>query len=95
VINQTHPIILEQYDEENDIELNDQTNKPSSIEQINPPKKSNQPSHVQTSYPKRLNIDKSIIQLDFDFLGEFKRVCVRIPLFQAIRYVPIYARDIK
>jgi hypothetical protein len=89
-------MILERDDEEKTIELNDQNNKLSLVEQISLSENSNQPSHDQTPpYSERLNINKSIIQLEFDFLGEFKNVCVIIPLFQAIKYVPIYARVVR
>jgi hypothetical protein len=42
-----------------------------------------------------LNIDKSLIQLEFDFIGELKNVCVRIPLLQAIKDISIYARVVR
>jgi len=48
----------------------------NTVKQVSSPDKSNQPSHVQTPlYLERLNIDKSIKQLEFDFLGELKNVC--------------------
>jgi hypothetical protein len=32
-------------------------------------------------YPKRSNLDKPPMQLEFDFLGNLKNVCITIPLF--------------
>jgi hypothetical protein len=43
----------------------------------------------------RLLIEKPIVQSEFDIMNELKNVCVKIPLLQAIRDVPIYAKTIK
>jgi hypothetical protein len=66
-------------------------------------KKSREPSKDENShperqgppYPKRLNQKKSFTQPEFDFLGELKNVCVKIPLFQAIKDVPIYSKAVQ
>jgi hypothetical protein len=44
---------------------------------------------------ERLSIDNLLSQPEFDFLGELKNVCVKIPLFQEIKYVPIYAKFVQ
>ena len=44
-------------------------------------------------FPERLQIDKGvekqILLPDYDFLDELKNVCIKIPLLQAIREIPI------
>ena len=48
---------------------------------------------------ERLQIDKGvekqILLPDFDFLDELKNVCIKIPLLQAIREIPILSKTIK
>jgi hypothetical protein len=46
-------------------------------------------------YPERLCIEKYSTQPKFDFIWELVNVCVRIHLFQPIKDVPIYAKDIR
>jgi hypothetical protein len=66
-------------------------------------KQSQEPSKAQNShpelqdppYPERLNQEKPFTQPEFDFLGELKNVCVKIPLFQAIKDVPIYSKVVR
>ena len=45
-------------------------------------------------YPEILNQEKTSTHLDFDFLGEIENVCVKILFFQAIKYVPIYFKEV-
>ena len=40
-------------------------------------------------FPERLTIEKPVIQPEFDILNELINVCVKIPLLQAIKDVPI------
>jgi hypothetical protein len=46
-------------------------------------------------YPERLNVKKSYTSEENELLGELKNLCVKIPLLQAIKDVPIYNRFIK
>ena len=46
-------------------------------------------------FPERLAIEKPVIQPEFDILNELRNVCVKIPLLQAIKDVPIYTKAIK
>ena len=46
-------------------------------------------------FPKRLTMIKPAFYYDFDMMGELKKLCIKIPLLQAIQDVPIYARTIK
>jgi len=58
-----------------------------------------QPASSSTPpFPERLQIDKGvekqILLFDYDFLDELKNVCIKIPLLQAIRKIPILAKTI-
>jgi hypothetical protein len=46
-------------------------------------------------YPKILAIEKPTIRPEFDILNELKNICVKIPLLQAIKDIPIYNKVIK
>jgi hypothetical protein len=46
-------------------------------------------------YLERLNQEKLFTQPEFDFLGELNNVCVKIPLFQAIKDVHIYLKAVR
>jgi hypothetical protein len=46
-------------------------------------------------FPERFLIEKPIVQSEFDIMNELRNVCVKIPLLQAIKDVPIYAKTIK
>jgi len=59
-----------------------------------------QPASSSTPpFLERLQIDegveKQILLPDYDFLDELKNVCIKIPLLQAIREIPILAKTIK
>jgi hypothetical protein len=65
------------------------------------PKQSHEPFKVENSHPElknpahleRLHIEKPFTQLEFDFLG-LKNLCVKIPLFQAIKNVPVNSKEV-
>jgi hypothetical protein len=46
-------------------------------------------------YPRRLNENKTYTSEEKELLGEIKSLCVKIPLLQAIKDVPIFNRCIK
>eukprot|EP00253_Pinus_taeda_P032641 PITA_32641 len=59
-----------------------------------------QPASSSTPpFPERLQInkgvEKQILFPDYDFLDELKNVCIKIPLLQAIREIPILEKTIK
>jgi len=59
-----------------------------------------QPSSSATPpFPERLQIDKGVEKQiwlpDYSFLDELKNVCIKIPLLQAIKEIPILAKTIK
>jgi hypothetical protein len=96
VQDQTSPIIQEQDDEENPPKSDNQDTNPSKEKQNTTQKHPDeQESLPEPPYPERLNIEKSPTQQEFDLLGELRNVCVKIPLFQAIKDVPIYAKVVR
>jgi hypothetical protein len=46
-------------------------------------------------YPERIDTKKTYTSSKNDLLGELKNLCVKIPLLQAIKNVPIYNKFIK
>ena len=46
-------------------------------------------------YPERLLIEKPVVRPQFDWENELKNVCIKIPLLQAIRDVPIYSKLVR
>jgi len=45
-------------------------------------------------YPELLALSKCAPQQEFDLLGELLNLFVKVPLLQAMKYVPIYAKTI-
>jgi hypothetical protein len=46
-------------------------------------------------YPERLAIENPIVLPEFDLEAELQNVCVKIPLLQAIKDIPIYAKTVR
>ena len=46
-------------------------------------------------FPTRLVIEKLVVHSEYDILNELKHICIKIPLLQAIQYIPIYSKVIK
>ena len=46
-------------------------------------------------FQERFAIEKPVIHPKYDILNELKNVCVKIPLLQAIKDIPIYSKVIK
>ena len=44
---------------------------------------------------ERLVIEKHVVHPEYDILNELKNICVKIPLLQAIKDIPIYSKVIK
>jgi hypothetical protein len=57
----------------------------------------NEPSQIMKvpPYPDRLVIKKPTTRPKFDILNELKNICVKIPLLQAIKDIPIYSKVVK
>ena len=45
-------------------------------------------------FPERLVIEKPVVHPEYDILNELKNICVKIPLLQAIKDIPIYKKVI-
>ena len=46
-------------------------------------------------FPKRLVIERPIVHPEHNILNELKNIYIKIPLLQAIKYIPIYSKVIK
>ena len=46
-------------------------------------------------YTERIAIEKLVVALKFNLEVELKNLCVRIPLLQAIKDIPIYAKTVR
>ena len=46
-------------------------------------------------YPERLAIEKPVVSTEFNLEAKLKNLCVRIPLLQAIKDIPIYAKTVR
>jgi len=57
-----------------------------------PPAKQHQ---SEPPYPERLTLSKSSPQAEFDLLGELQNLFVKIPLLQAMKDAPIYAKTLR
>jgi hypothetical protein len=51
--------------------------------------------YTSPPFPERLKLDKQIKQSEYDLLDELKNVCIKIPLLQAIKDIPIYDQTFK
>ena len=57
----------------------------------------NEPSQIMKvpPYLDQLVIKKPTTQPEFDIMNELKNICVKIPLLQAIKDIPIYSKVVK
>ena len=46
-------------------------------------------------FTERLVIEKPVVNLEYNILNEKKNICIKIPLLQAIKDIPIYSKVIK
>ena len=46
-------------------------------------------------FPETLVIEKPIVHPEYNILNELKNICIKIPLLQAIKDIPIYIKVIK
>ena len=53
------------------------------------------PHEVNPPYPERLLIKKTEEPLEHNLETELRNICVKIPLLQAIKYIPIYAKIVR
>ena len=95
----TPKVIIQEHEEE---PIDDLSNGASLKDVIIPKHKEYESQHnIQTQvpqtppFPERFLIEKPIVQSEFDIMNELRNVCVKIPLLQVIRDVPIYAKTIK
>ena len=91
-------IICEENEEEedpnevmNDTILHDVPNIPVHTH----PRKEPTQEQIIPPFLEWLAIGKPVIHPEYDILNELKNVCVKIPLLQAIKDIPIYIKVIK
>ena len=77
----------------NDVILED-VNNPKVLVHTHPPQETVQEQRVPP-FLERLVIEKPIVHLEYNILNELKNICVKIPLLQAIKDIPIYNKVIK
>jgi hypothetical protein len=54
---------------------------------------SEQPSSSkEPPYPERLSLNKPVARFEYDLITRLKIVCIKIPLLQALKDIPIYAK---
>ena len=46
-------------------------------------------------YLEHLAIEKRVIHPEYDIINELKNICIKIPLLEAIKDIPIYSKVIK
>ena len=46
-------------------------------------------------FPEILVIEKPVVHPEYNILNELKKICIRIPLLKAIKYIPIYSKVIE
>ena len=92
------PVIIREENEEeypdevvNDVGLQD---LPKILVHTHPQQEPTQERRIPP-FLEQLAIEKPIIHLEYDILNELKNVCVKIPLLQDIKDIPIYTKVIK
>ena len=92
--------------EENEEEEEEPTNEPMSTaileEDVVPKIVTHPPLQKESTqiektapFPERLAIAKPATYPEYDIVNELKKLCIKIPLLQAIKYIPIYGKVIK
>ena len=77
----------------NDVILED-VNIPKVLVHTHPPQENIQEQRVPP-FLEILVIEKPVVHPEYDILNELKNICVKIPLLQAIKDIPIYSKVIK
>jgi hypothetical protein len=103
VLDRQRPSVVIHKEEEEEEETTQQPMDDTRWEDVIIPKNQepklpqNEPSQITKvpPYPDRLVIEKPTTQLEFDILNELKNICVKIPLLQAIKDIPIYIKVVK
>jgi hypothetical protein len=100
VVNQSNPAVIIQKENDNHSEEENTQTTPAEEEASPPipitsqsvqvPQKINLPP-----YPKRLLVRKLDPPLHKDIEDELRNVCIKIPLLQAIKDIPIYSKIIR
>jgi hypothetical protein len=91
VLNKNSPTIIEEEsEEETPKQINDNVEIKKTSPHLELPQSSSLPP-----YPERLSLEKPIVHPEFDLVSELRNVCIKVPLLQAIKDIPIYAKTIR
>ena len=77
----------------NDAILED-VNIPKVVVHTHPPQETIQEQRIPP-FPEILVIEKLVVHPEYNILNELKNICIKIPLLQAIKDIPIYSKVIK
>jgi hypothetical protein len=97
--NQSNSVVIIQ--EENDNHSKEETQNTPAEEEVSPPipiisQSVRVPQQINLPpYPKRLLVKKPDPPLHRDIEDELRNVCIKIPMLQAIKDIPIYAKIIR
>jgi hypothetical protein len=95
VLQQDAPIIVEEPIEEETPNKKNNNDSPNEINQTSSSITNQAHKSSTPPFPERLALEKKITQSGYDLLDELKNVCIRIPLLQAMKDIPIYARTVR
>ena len=77
----------------NDVIL-EYVNIPNIPVHTHPPQETIQEQRVPP-FPERLVIEKTVVHPEYNILNELKNICIKIPLLQDIKDIPIYSNVIQ
>ena len=90
---ENEPTIIEEEENSDPVEAPKKIDNPNPVVTIN--KEYSSEIEKTPPYPKRLAIAKTKPQLEFNLIGELKKLYVKIPLLQVIQDIPIYTKAIR
>ena len=90
----TQPERIEEILEEDSLEIPEDETTPEPTKSSGPQESSS--SHmIWPPFPERLEMEIKTKQNEFDLVFELRNMCIKIPLLQAIKDIPIYAKTMK
>ena len=94
VVNQ--PKKIEEIVEEDTLEIPEEETTPEPAKPSTSRPQEPSSSHiVQPPFPERLEIEIKMKQPEFDLVSKLRNMCIKIPLLQEIKYIPIYSKKVR
>jgi hypothetical protein len=91
VLNKKSPTIIEEEsEEETPKKIYDNVKIKQTSPHLELPQSSSFPPYLEM-----LSLEKPIVRPKFDLASEFRNVCIKVPLLQAIKYILIYDKTIR